>query len=153
MSPSSMSPSSMSLMATACLIAAGCAASSPSVPTTDGIVVVVDAAVYTVNPIQPVASSFAYDARGVIIAVGTEAEVMAAAGDDPTVIDAAGNMVLPGFQDVHVHVPEAGINNGLCLLDPGLSLAEYETVARRLRRRATRLRLGARRRRIAVRPP
>jgi predicted amidohydrolase YtcJ len=39
--------------------------------------------------------------------------------------------VLPGFQDPHLHVPEAGINQGLCLLDPGLTLDDYgELLAR-----------------------
>jgi hypothetical protein len=90
-----------------------------------GITVVVNADVYTVDPDQPVAEAFAYDADGVIIAVGTETDVLAEAGDDATLIDAGGHMVLPGFQDLHVHVPEAGINEGLCLLDPGLTLDEY----------------------------
>lgn len=88
--------------------------------------IVVDAVVHTVNADQPTAEAFAYDEDGVIIAVGTEAEVWAAAGEDATVIDAGGKMVLPGFEDTHVHVPEAGINEGLCLLDPGLTLDEYE---------------------------
>ncbi len=61
-----------------------------------------------------------------IIAVGTEAEVLEEAGEDATEIDAGGNFVLPGFQDTHVHVPEAGINEGLCLLEPNESIAVYE---------------------------
>ncbi len=93
--------------------------------TTPGHVIVINAKVHTVNPEQPTAEAFAYDERGMIIAVGTRKEVMAAAGDHPHVIDAGGNLVLPGFQDTHVHVPEAGINNNLCLLDPGLTLTEY----------------------------
>lgn len=95
-----------------------------------GTTVVVNAEVYTVNDAQPSAEAFAYDAAGTILAVGTEAEVLAAAGSDPTLIDAGGRMVLPGFQDPHLHVPEAGINEGLCLLDPGLALADYEAALR-----------------------
>jgi hypothetical protein len=90
-----------------------------------GITVVVNADVYTVDPDQPAAEAFAYDADGVIIAVGTETDVLAEAGDEATRIDAGGHMVLPGFQDVHVHVLEAGIHEGLCLLEPGLTLDEY----------------------------
>ena len=44
-------------------------------------------------------------------------------------IDARGNMVLPGFQDTHVHVPEAGINEHLCILESGKKLAAYEKLA------------------------
>ncbi len=89
-----------------------------------GIVVVVNAKVFTVNRDQPEAAAFAYDQHGLIIAVGNEAKVMAAAGAQPTIIDARGNRVLPGFQDTHVHVPEAGINSGLCPLEPGQTLGE-----------------------------
>jgi len=91
-----------------------------------GVVVVTNASVHTVNPDQPAAEAFAYDEDGVIIAVGSEADVLAAAGPDPTLIDGGGNMVLPGFHDTHVHALEAGINNELCLLDPWLTLTEYE---------------------------
>jgi predicted amidohydrolase YtcJ len=95
------------------------------------IVVVTNAEVHTVDPDRPKAEAFAYDETGVIIAVGTEADVLAAAGPSPTVIDAGANMVRPGFQDPHLHVPEAGINEGLCLLDPGLTLDDYgELLAR-----------------------
>lgn len=87
--------------------------------------VVVNAVVHTVDGAAAPAEAFAYDARGEIIAVGSEDQVFAAAGDTATIIDAGGHMVLPGFQDPHVHVPEAGINEGLCLLDPGLTLDEY----------------------------
>ena len=38
-------------------------------------------------------------------------------------------MVLPGFQDPHVHVPEAGINLDVCFLPARRSLAVYERLA------------------------
>ena len=44
------------------------------------------------------------------------------------IIVAVGAMVMPGFQDTHVHVPEAGINAGLCFVS-GQDLAELETQA------------------------
>ncbi len=40
---------------------------------------------------------------GRVLAVGTEASVRAAAGDDPEVIDLAGRTVVPGFIDAHHH--------------------------------------------------
>ena len=87
--------------------------------------VVVNAELYTVDPAQPTAEAFAYDEGGMIIAVGAKADVMAVAGANAFVVDAGGNMVMPGFQDTHVHVPEAGINEDLCLLEPDLDLAAY----------------------------
>ena len=94
-----------------------------------GITVIVDADVYTLDQAQPWVESFAYDHEGVIIAVGTEAKVFAAAGDNPTIIDGGGNMVVPGFQDAHVHVPEAGINLEVCFMPDGLQLDDYEALA------------------------
>jgi hypothetical protein len=94
-----------------------------------GVTVVTDAMVYTLDPDRPWAEAFAYDARGVIVAVGGEDDVREAAEGDPTVIDARGNMVLPGFQDTHVHVPEAGVNESLCFLPPGATLRRYGELA------------------------
>ncbi len=94
-----------------------------------GVTVIVNAEVYTVDPDNPWAESFAYDDAGVVVAVGTESEVMAALDESATVVDAGGAFVLPGFQDGHVHVPEAGINEGLCFMDSGQTLADYERLA------------------------
>lgn len=90
-----------------------------------GATVVVGADVYTVDPNRPWADAFAYDDEGVIVAVGDEDDVRAAAGEGAKVVDADGALVLPGFQDPHVHVPEAGLNLDVCVLDDGLTLDEY----------------------------
>lgn len=94
-----------------------------------GVTVVINAHIYTVDPHQPWVDAFAFNADGIIIAVGPESDVMAAAGSDVKTIDADGSMVLPGFQDPHVHVPEAGINAGLCFMS-GRDLEQLETQAR-----------------------
>lgn len=53
-----------------------------------------------------------------IAAVGTVAEVRAAAGPDAEVMDLAGRALLPGFQDAHVHPSLAGPQLTRCdLLD------------------------------------
>ena len=44
-----------------------------------------------------------------ILAVGTEAEVRAAAGDGATVVDLAGRTMLPGFIDPHTHVVQGAL--------------------------------------------
>lgn len=124
----------------ACLVSlTGCSVSAdrdqpmadPQAPT-----IVSNAMVYTVDNRWSVAEAFAYDADGVIIAVGSEAEVRAAVNGDTVngvngharEIDAGGNTILPGFQDPHVHVPEAGINEEVCFLPDGLGLEDYETL-------------------------
>lgn len=81
--------------------------------------------VRTMNPGQPLAEAFAYDSGGVITAVGSRARVERSAGPRAKLIDAGGATVMPGFQDTHVHVPEAGINESLCLLPPGEGLEAY----------------------------
>jgi len=116
------------------LITAACAESEPSTDATQltavgAVTIVTNAQIYTVDETQPWVEAFAYDADGIIIAIGTEANVMAAAGDGASVIDADGKMILPGFQDAHVHVPEAGINADLCFMD-GQDLESLEAQAR-----------------------
>lgn len=48
-----------------------------------------------------------------ILAVGTEAEVRAAAGADATIVDLQGKTVLPGFIDAHTHVVAGSIVDSL----------------------------------------
>lgn len=86
--------------------------------------VLTNASIHTVNPDAPTAGAMAIDEDGVILAIGTEAEVLEAAGADADVIDLAGKMVLPGFQDAHMHLIEAGVNQVLCEFDPASALAE-----------------------------
>ena len=61
-----------------------------------------NARVWTVNPDQEWAEAFAIR-DGRFVAVGTADEVTAFAGDGTATIDLGGAMVLPGFQDMHVH--------------------------------------------------
>jgi predicted amidohydrolase YtcJ len=68
---------------------------------------VVNARVWTGNPQRPWADAIA--ARGdTIAAVGSSAEVKKAAGEGARVIDAHGAMVVPGFNDSHVHFIDGG---------------------------------------------
>ncbi|HEX8458886.1 MAG TPA: amidohydrolase [Pyrinomonadaceae bacterium] len=69
--------------------------------------VVVNANVRTMDKAHPVAEAVAvYGNR--IAAVGTNAEVRKLAGARTRVIDARGALVLPGFNDAHVHFIEGG---------------------------------------------
>ncbi|MEM6328203.1 MAG: amidohydrolase, partial [Bacteroidota bacterium] len=94
-------------------------------PTADQAIVLINAAIYTVNPEQPWAEAIAFE-DGIILAVGDEREVLEAAGPDAFVVDLEGRMAMPGVQDPHLHVLEAGINDDLCLLPSLASLSRYE---------------------------
>ncbi|OCP05715.1 MULTISPECIES: amidohydrolase [unclassified Ensifer] len=92
--------------------------------------VITDAKVRTMNPTAPLAEAVAIDDDGVIIAVGDEASVLETAGTDVHVIKLGGRMLLPGFQDAHVHLVEAGINASLCEFEPFASLEETKATVR-----------------------
>ena len=61
-----------------------------------------NARVYTENPAQPWAQALAVRKHR-IMAVGSDAEVLALAGDATQRIDLAGKLVLPGLCDAHIH--------------------------------------------------
>ena len=72
-----------------------------------------NAIVYTVDENNPIAEAIAIDENGFIVGVGTADNVTA---EFPTysITDLNGQLVLPGFQDAHLHAVEAGINGQIC---------------------------------------
>ena len=85
-----------------------------------------NARIYTVDETRPWAEAVAIDEEGVILAVGSAREVLAEAGSDAAVIDLAGRMLLPGFQDAHLHAVEAGITATYCPMPQFGSEAMFE---------------------------
>jgi predicted amidohydrolase YtcJ len=69
--------------------------------------VIVNASVRTLDAKTPAAEAVAVYA-GRIVAVGTSAEVRALAGPKTRVVDAGGALVMPGFNDAHVHFLSGG---------------------------------------------
>jgi predicted amidohydrolase YtcJ len=59
--------------------------------------------------------------RGRIALVGTDDEVRATVGPRTDVVDLAGGLVLPGFQDAHVHPMAAGVDMLRCDLNDSRS--------------------------------
>jgi predicted amidohydrolase YtcJ len=75
-----------------------------------------NAIIYTVDPSNPYAEAIAIDENGYIVGVGNYTNI---AKDFPTyaLTDLGGQLVLPGFQDAHLHAVEAGIYARVCYVD------------------------------------
>jgi predicted amidohydrolase YtcJ len=69
--------------------------------------IIINANVRTMAPAQPKAEAVAISG-GEITAVGSTKAVMALAGPDTKTIDARGRLVVPGFNDAHVHFAAIG---------------------------------------------
>jgi predicted amidohydrolase YtcJ len=73
--------------------------------------IVTHARIYTVNPQQPWAEALAIRADK-IVAVGSNAEIEKFRHPGTKIIDAANQLVLPGFVDCHIHFMEGSISLG-----------------------------------------
>lgn len=111
----------LALFRSACLLLAGVALGAE--PAAD--LILRGGRVYTVNPAQPWAEAVAL--RGDrIVAVGSNADVDRLAGDRTVVIDLGGKLVLPGFNDTHIHFLEGSLALDQVSLDSAKSLAEMQ---------------------------
>ncbi|PON11717.1 hypothetical protein C2W62_43355 [Candidatus Entotheonella serta] len=91
-------------------------------------IVIQNAKIHTVNEVMPSATALAIK-DGVLTYIGNNLPT-SYVGSDTRVIDARGRLVLPGFQDAHVHVVEAGINESLSVLPQFGMAAEYRAALR-----------------------
>ena len=87
-------------------------------------------AVYTVDPARSRAQAVAVR-RGQIVRVGTDAEVAELAGPRTQRIALEGRMLLPGFQDAHIHASAGGLERLRCDLSGVHSLEAYLDLVRR----------------------
>jgi predicted amidohydrolase YtcJ len=69
--------------------------------------VVINARIVTMDPLMPLAGALAV-VQGRVAALGSDADIRALAGPGTEVIDAGGRLVLPGFQDTHIHLQDSG---------------------------------------------
>lgn len=69
--------------------------------------IVVNGTIVTMDPLAPRVEALAV-AGGRVIALGNDADIRSLAGAGTEVIDAGGRMVLPGFQDTHIHLQDSG---------------------------------------------
>ena len=98
-------------------------------PDTSADLVLRNAFVYTVDSVHPRAQAVAVR-DGRIVYVGSDSGVAAVVGARTEVLDLAGRMVLPGFNDTHVHPVSGGIELGECNLTPAESLEEVTRIVR-----------------------
>ncbi|SUZ89539.1 uncharacterized protein METZ01_LOCUS42393, partial [marine metagenome] len=85
----------------------------PRVEATDTILL--NAKVYTVNPIQPWASAIAIQ-DGQITYVGDEQGARELIDSNTQAVNLKGRMILPGFHDIHVHPVHSGVSYQQCSL-------------------------------------
>jgi predicted amidohydrolase YtcJ len=67
---------------------------------------------------------------GRIAAVGTESDMKEHVGPRTEIVDLDGKMLVPGFQDAHVHPPSGGLEMLQCNLNDGHSLEDYVRIIR-----------------------
>ena len=78
-------------------VLAGCSSQRPAADT-----IITNAMVYTVNAQQPWAEAVAIQGERILL-VGSAKDVLKRRGSTTKVIDAGGRLLLPGFEDSHVH--------------------------------------------------
>ncbi len=83
--------------------------------------------IYTVNDEQPWAQAVAIR-NGRITFVGSDDAVRSHIGPDTAVIDLHGRMMLPGFQDAHVHPVMSGLDAISCGLYDGETVDDYRAL-------------------------
>jgi len=89
-----------------CLAASAMAADAAQVEPADTIVI--HGRIYTVNEKQPWAEAIAI--RGArIVGVGNDKTIEIYRGDKTKVVDAGGRLVLPGFEDCHIHFMDGSL--------------------------------------------
>ena len=112
------------------LLASGIVAVSQVKPKAD--LIITNARVWTVDPHQPRAEAVAILGER-IVAVGPASDIDRWRGDTTRVIDAHGHLMLPGFNDAHLHFTPGGLSLDALNLRDAATPAEF---ARRIAERA-----------------
>jgi len=92
--------------------------------------VLINGNIITMDPLRPRAEALAMRG-GRVLAVGATSEIRALAGRGARVIDAGGRMVLPGFQDTHIHMQDSGFEHARGVdLEAARSISELQRLIR-----------------------
>ena len=90
--------------------------------------IVVNADILTMDPLVPRAEALAVVA-GKVCTLGSTREIRALAGPSTRIVDAGGRLVLPGFQDTHIHLQDSGYQYGMTAdLDDARTLAGLQGI-------------------------
>lgn len=100
--------------------------------------IILNATLHTMDTARPLAEALAIHANR-IVAVGSTKEIQSMSGSRTRVIDARGQLVLPGFNDAHVHFMSGGFQLSSVDLRDASSPEEF---AERIRRFAEKLSEG-----------
>lgn len=73
--------------------------------------IIINANIVTMDPLTPKAEALAASG-GRVTALGATDDIKALAGSGTRIIDAGGRLVLPGFQDTHIHLQDSGQGYG-----------------------------------------
>jgi predicted amidohydrolase YtcJ len=76
--------------------------------------IIVNGDIRTMDPMLPQANALAIG-QGLVMAVGGDDEIRSLAAHGTRVVDAGGRLVLPGFQDTHIHLQDGGTDRALCV--------------------------------------
>jgi predicted amidohydrolase YtcJ len=94
------------------------------VPSGDADLVFVGGRVYATSPSGVPAEAVAVR-QGKIAAVGGEEDIRSLIGRSTEVVNLRGGMLLPGFQDAHVHAQQGGLERLRCDLTQGETQRDY----------------------------
>jgi predicted amidohydrolase YtcJ len=75
--------------------------------------------------------ALAISSHGLIVAVGSASDVAKLRGKTTKVVDLAGQAVLPGFNDMHVHPVFAGLQEQRCVVPQGSRLEALQAAVKR----------------------
>ena len=115
------------------LLAAFACVNAQERPSAD--LILTNAKVWTVDPAQPRAEAVAVIGDR-IVAVGSASEIDAWRGSKTQVVDAGGRLVLPGFNDAHVHFTSGGYQLDSVNLKDAASPEEFaQIIGKRARER------------------
>ena len=98
----------------------------PAVEAPGADVLLTNGRIYTVDAARPWAESVAVT-DGRIVFVGSNSDAAGYEGSNTTVVDLGGRMMLPAFQDSHIHPIGAGVEASSCDLNELDDLAAYRS--------------------------
>ena len=108
------------------LVVGACSRNEPAVEAPGADVLLTNGRIYTVDAARPWAESVAVT-DGRIVFVGSNSDAAGYEGSNTTVVDLGGRMMLPAFQDSHIHPIGAGVEASSCDLNELDDLAAYRS--------------------------